>query len=63
MVTLTKKADRKGAVLHPCPVCGAGGIVDFVDLVRGRAEVHCRQCPTSWAERTQAKMAHLVERK
>lgn len=43
----------------PCPRCGTEGIVDFLDLIRGRAELHCPNCPTGWALETEASMAHL----
>lgn len=44
---------------HPCPACQTNGVVDFLDLVRGRALLHCPVCPTSWAERTEATMKYL----
>ncbi len=49
-----------GPAAHPCPVCGSNGVVDFLDLVRGRAQMHCPNCPTSWAEQTEATMKYLA---
>ncbi len=50
---------KKQRTMHPCPACQANGVVDFVDLVRGRAQLHCPRCPTSWAEQTEATMKFL----
>jgi formate dehydrogenase maturation protein FdhE len=52
-------APKKQRAMHPCPACTANGVVDFVDLVRGRAQLHCPDCPTSWAEQTEATMKYL----
>ena len=55
-------AEKKVAAVEgeaPCPRCGTQGIVDFLDLIRGRAELHCPACPTGWALETEAPMAHL----
>lgn len=49
-----------GVEHHPCPRCSTNGIVDFVDLTRGRAELHCPACPTGWAESTTATMDYLA---
>lgn len=49
-----------GSAAHPCPACGTNGVVDFLDLVRGRAQMHCPRCPTSWAEQTEATMKYLA---
>ncbi len=51
-----KKQER---TMHPCPACDENGVVDFIDLVRGRAELHCPRCPTTWAEQTEATMKFL----
>ncbi len=59
-MAMTKRARPKDLVRHPCPACGSKGIIDFLDLVRGQAELHCRACPTIWAEQTHATMDHLA---
>lgn len=44
----------------PCPSCGDKGIVDFIDLVRGISQVHCRSCSELWVNETEASMSHLI---
>ena len=56
LATEMKKQER---TMHPCPACDENGVVDFIDLVRGRAELHCPRCPTTWAEQTEATMKFL----
>ena len=51
--------EKKQRTMHPCPACDENGVVDFIDLVRGRAELHCPKCPTTWAEQTEATMRYL----
>lgn len=45
---------------HPCPRCETTGVVDFLDLVRGHAQLHCPSCPTGWAVSIEAPMGHLT---
>lgn len=54
-----KKSEAKKARKRPCPRCNEEGIVDFIDLIRGTAEMHCRSCPTGWTERTEPTMSYL----
>lgn len=42
------------AQTHPCPRCDSDGSVDFFDLVRGIASLHCPNCPTAWVVETEA---------
>ncbi len=44
---------------HPCPRCDTNGSIDFFDLVRGNATLHCPACPTAWTIEIEAPMAHL----
>ncbi len=44
---------------HPCPRCATDGSVDFFDLVRGVASLHCPACPTAWTVETEAPYAAL----
>ncbi len=60
LASVAKSAEGDKRAKHPCPACDANGIVDFIDLVRGRAELHCGSCPTSWAEQTEATMKYLT---
>lgn len=46
---------------HPCPRCGGRGSVDFFDLIRGKASLHCHSCPTAWSVATDAPLAHLAD--
>ena len=46
---------------YPCPSCGDKGIIDFIDLVRGKCELHCRSCPEIFESDTEATMAHLID--
>lgn len=46
---------------HPCPRCTTEGSIDFFDLVRGNATLHCPNCPTAWTIEIEAPMAHLGE--
>ena len=46
---------------QPCPRCGADGVIDFIDLIRGPAELHCPKCPTGWAVASEATIAYLVD--
>lgn len=47
---------------HPCPRCETDGSVDFFDLVRGVASMHCPACPTAWTVETEAPYAALSRR-
>lgn len=44
-------------VKHPCPRCVTEGSVDFFDLIRGVASLHCPSCPTAWTVETEAPYA------
>ncbi len=45
-------------MVHPCPRCQTSGAVDFFDLVRGVASLHCPSCPTAWTVETEAPYAN-----
>ncbi len=50
------------AASHPCPRCESDGSVDFFDLVRGIASLHCSNCPTAWVVETEAPYAGISRR-